>query len=68
MRRHAKHDADHAATTIVNGLVTSVCGIEAKGSTATRDAYVEQCANAHIPTRWQRSPRSSLATPPPPPG
>jgi hypothetical protein len=30
-------------------LVTSVCGIDAKGPTATRDAYVDRCATGEIP-------------------
>lgn len=49
VRRHATHDAEYAAMTLVNALVTSVCGIDAKGPPAVRNAYVQRCAAGELP-------------------
>jgi hypothetical protein len=49
--RHVGHDADYAATRLVNWLVTSVCGgsMPAGGGPAARNAYVRRCASGDIP-------------------
>lgn len=48
VRRHAGHDAAHAAMRLVNWLVTAVCGA-ASGGFAVRNEYVRRCAAGHIP-------------------
>ncbi|MFC8191026.1 serine/threonine protein phosphatase [Cellulomonas sp. NPDC057328] len=48
---HVEHDADYAATRLVNWLVTTVCGVPmpASGFPAARDAYVRRCADGDVP-------------------
>ncbi|MFS0702926.1 serine/threonine protein phosphatase [Cellulomonas sp. 179-A 9B4 NHS] len=48
---HVDHDADYAATRLVNWLVTTSCGVPmpASGFPAARDAYVRRCADGDVP-------------------
>jgi hypothetical protein len=49
--RHAGHDAGYAAMTLVNWLVTAVCGVPTpvSGGPVARNEYVRRCASGDIP-------------------
>ena len=49
--RHVGHDGDYAAMTLVNWLVTTVCGVPVpvSGGPVARNLYVRRCANGDIP-------------------
>ncbi len=49
VRRHATHDADHVAMTLVNWLATSVCEDADGDPPVARDALVEACVAGDIP-------------------